>query len=216
MTTVIYTAIFGGKDRLWQPRVISDDARYICFTDSVDLTSDVWEIMCSRSTGEDPCRTAKRLKILAHEHLDCQRSVWIDANLEIIDDITKLFARFDEPLAFFCHDKRGCVYDEALECIRRGLDHPALIDATVDMLRLKGYPARAGLLKGGVIFRRHTPDVDRFNHQWWQLVSRGSRRDQLTLPFALQSLRIPRAIFRERELHQLFHYHRHANGEVDQ
>jgi hypothetical protein len=41
---VAYTAIFGGRDSLKDPTVITPHCRYVCFTDE-PLVSEIWEIV---------------------------------------------------------------------------------------------------------------------------------------------------------------------------
>ena len=40
----IYTAIFGGYDKLPDPTFIPENADFFCFTDS-DIQSDIWNII---------------------------------------------------------------------------------------------------------------------------------------------------------------------------
>ncbi len=44
MRTVVYTAIFGGRDSLTDPDFINPDFTYVCFTDNDECQSGVWEI----------------------------------------------------------------------------------------------------------------------------------------------------------------------------
>ena len=75
---VVYTAIFGGRDQLRDPVERLPGVQYVCFTDNVNLQSKTWTILYCPPTG-DPLLQAKACKILAHEMLDCDISLWIDA-----------------------------------------------------------------------------------------------------------------------------------------
>lgn len=44
MKAVVYTCITGGYDSLKDPLVVSKDVDYICFTDNMNLISNVWHI----------------------------------------------------------------------------------------------------------------------------------------------------------------------------
>ena len=47
MRIVVYTAIFGDYDDLYEPMVKPDNVDYVCFTDSKTLKSDVWDVRYS-------------------------------------------------------------------------------------------------------------------------------------------------------------------------
>ena len=79
--TVIYTAIFGGKDNLIEPKFIPEGCGFVCFTDQ-DFVSNVWQVKKVKPKFEDPVRSAKIYKILPHKFLsEYEISVWIDGNL---------------------------------------------------------------------------------------------------------------------------------------
>ena len=89
----------------------------------------------------------------------------------------------DTDMALFSHTTRDCYFDEAKECIRLELDDRETI--TQQMIRYKDIPRHLGLYQGGVILRKHTNKVARFNEVWWTEYCLGAKRDQLSLPIAL-------------------------------
>lgn len=87
-------------------------------------------------------------------------------------------------VATFRHFCRECVYDEAIEIIQERLDDPELVLEQMKMLRVEGYPSLMGLSDTSVLIRRHTDEVSDFCATWWDIVSGGSRRDQLSFDYA--------------------------------
>ncbi len=102
---IIYTAIFGGKDKLNEPEFISPDCDYVCFTDS-DLQSRIWKIKKVKpEIKNDSVRSAKVYKILPHKYFpDYDCSVWVDGNLLIKGDVTKLIDKYLKELKMAAFD----------------------------------------------------------------------------------------------------------------
>ena len=186
MRRAIYTANFGGRDEMHDPRSPQPGTDYICFTDDPELRSDVWDMRVMSKGHDDPCRDAKRYKVLAHEVLEgYDASVWIDCSfrLEGERDVWKVLE--DVELGFFPHPSRRCVYEEAKRIQRCRQDHPKRVDRVVREYRELGFPENYGLWKGGIVFRQHIPTVKQFELAWWELICAGSRRDQLSLPVTI-------------------------------
>ena len=180
MKKVIYSAIFGGKDRLRPPRVVDSDYDYICFTDSDKVKSDVWDV---RVLKEDvhPFFTAKRLKVLPHTVLsDYDYSVWVDGKAVQKRELDGLRC----PIGFFNHPWRKCIYDEAKACMDKDLDDPTIISQFIGRLLREKYPEKNGLIHGSVIFRDHNDvNVVRAMDAWWDIVKNGPIRDQLSFNY---------------------------------
>jgi len=192
---VVYTAIFGDKDKLRDPEYINKDFDYICFTD-LDLKSDVWNIVKCEPTDKDPVRSAKVYKILPHKYLnDYEVSIWVDGNMSIRGDLDKFIDNNLENnnIAVYDHSclegGRSCVYKEAEELLameRRGKykDNSELIKKQIDKYRNDGYPEDNGLLSGMVILRKHNKsDVVSIMEAWWNEIKNNSRRDQLSFNY---------------------------------
>jgi hypothetical protein len=93
--TVIYTAIFGGKDELIEPSFVSPSCDYVCFTDQ-PRQSAIWKIVLrEQNPAGDPVRSARRLKILPHLLFsEYEYSIWVDGNLEIIGNLEELIGKY--------------------------------------------------------------------------------------------------------------------------
>ena len=207
---VIYTAIFGGKDNLIEPKFIPKGCDFVCFTDG-DFKSGVWDVRKVEPNSNDPVRSAKIYKILPHKYLaEYENSIWIDGNLLVRGDVNELVKKYLENvnLAVFSHsehkkrwkklfwvkdkrDCRSCIYDEAEYLLKIGeqgkyKDNTDLIKKQVERYREKGYPKDNGLLVGMVILRKHNKqDVAKTMEDWWKEISSGSRRDQLSFNYVV-------------------------------
>lgn len=181
----IYTVITGEKDIL-NEHINSDGAHLVCFTDQ-DITSEIWEIRKIPSIFKDVRRDSRLPKLLPHIFLpDAEYSLYIDGNITFKVPLRRLIDEWltYTDIAFFKHGVRDCYFEEAKECIRLGLDDPEVI--TQQVIRYKDYPRHSGLYQGGVILRKHTDKVRQFNESWWAEYCIGSRRDQISLPIAIQ------------------------------
>ena len=198
MKTIIYTALFGGKDTLRDPKFIEDDVEYICFSDQPQI-SKVWkcvQIFGREKVEVDPCRAAKIYKIVPHRfpvYLECDRSIWVDASVEIMGEFVSMFDGMTTDLAFFKHSLRyqNCIYEEARQCIRKRYDDEKVINKAIQKYKAIGHPERWGLPTARIIFRFHNDKMSQFNEQWWYEIREGSRRDQISLPVVLRTMKMP-------------------------
>lgn len=193
---VIYTAIFGGKDNLTEPKYIPDNFDFVCFTD-VDFKSDVWQVRKEEPTHQDPVRSAKRYKILPHKFLkDYDQSIWIDGNMLVRGDVNKLIDKYlyKNNIAFYDHarlpnDSRNCVYEESdilMKMFKTGKykDDPYLIKKQIEKYRKNGYPCKNGLISGMIILRNHNKkNIVTAMKDWWAEIEDNSRRDQLSFNY---------------------------------
>ena len=190
---VVYTAITQGYDDLKeQPRHATEGADFVAFL-SQPAPSRTWWPRPIHTSFSDPVRNAKIHKILPHIYFpDAAYSVWIDGAVTIqyphsIQQLVDLYLA-DCDLAVFQHELRTCIYQEAGVCLRRRLDDAAILWKQVCRYTREGYPPNAGLAECSVVLRRHTPAVNAFNETWWEEITRGSKRDQLSFPYVARKL----------------------------
>ena len=190
----VYTALFGGYERPTpQPAFGADPIARILFTDDPAMRSDDWEVrIVERALPADSVRSSRWPKVLPHLALpDFDVSLYIDNSVQlrvppsrVIDDLLPAEAVF----ALLAHSYRGSVLEEveavipvkfdSEERIREQVAHYA--DIAPDALS-------AQTLWGGMLLRRHhDPVVVEAMQVWWRQILRYSRRDQLSLPYALQ------------------------------
>ncbi len=184
----VYTAVFGGYDTLCDVQS-TEDVEYVAFTDAPQPATG-WTYLTPPLTEPGARRENRKYKIRSHKWFpSADWTIYLDGNLrlnvtpqEIID--TCLSTGSDAPLFLFRHNQRDCVYDEATVCIKLRRDDPAVINSQVDRYRADGYPSHNGLFWGGFLVRR--AGCESFNDLWHSEVKRGSCRDQISLPYALE------------------------------
>lgn len=194
MRKVAYTYIIGDYDDLKTPSVFTEGWDYVCFTDSTDLRSDFWDVRLSNRRGtdrhlEDKQFASKHL-ILFHHYLDDYHlSVSVGGQILIncdLDDFLYQCFKDDDDMLVCRHPWRDCIYEEAEACKLVGKDDPQRIDAQMQRYRCEGYPRHHGLYAGGLMARRHgRPPLNEMCELWFEEVKRGSRREQLSLNYAL-------------------------------
>lgn len=213
---VVYTAIFGGKDKLLKPKFIPSCFDFLCYSDS-NLKSQIWRVIREKPFSKDPVRNAKIYKILPHKYLKIyDSSIWVDGNLQIVgnlnallnDNLTSdLFAVYDHNQQ---PDKRNCIYDEAEALIEmhnkgRGKDDISVISKQIGYYKKMGYPQNYGLIVGAILLRKHNiKKVITLMDCWWDEISRYSRRDQLSCNYAAWRLK-----FKIKYINGNFRYNRY-------
>lgn len=160
---MIYTAITNGKDN--KRTDIKCFIKYNKFT--------------------EPRRNAKIYRILSHKFIDEEYALWVDGNIDLkVTEQELIDLMGDKDVLAFKHPYgRDCLYQEAEECKRLGLDYPELIDEQIARYRAEGFKEHQGLWQTGVLLRRQTEEVQRLNEKWWAELCLGSMRDQISFPY---------------------------------
>ena len=138
-------------------------------------------------------RNSRIQKILAHKFIKTEYSIWIDGNLKLLSDPQSLVDKYlnGYDIAVFKHPIRNCLYKEAIECAKRGLDSSEIIIEQVKSYEDEGYPKENGLGENMMILRRHTKKVEQFNNAWWAEYCRFSVRDQLSFMYCADKVGLP-------------------------
>lgn len=196
MKIAIYTAIFGGYDKLI-PQPELENVDFICFSDR-PLKSSSWEVRVVQPLYEnDHTRNNRLYKILPHKYLpEYKVSIYIDGNFLVLEDVHNLsqFILQRASMGAFCHtppieNSRNCVYEEykhILSFLEKGLelDDPEILEEHIQFLHEEKYPRHNGLIAGGVLLRNHQDiEVQRAMELWWEIVRNKSKRDQLSFNY---------------------------------
>ena len=99
---VIYTALFGERGKIIEPKVLPEGWDFVCFTDRHDLKSSAWDVRIIEVRYPDnPRKSAKLPKILPYAYLpEYEVSLWIDANLELVGDPSVLVDTYLNEMSF--------------------------------------------------------------------------------------------------------------------
>ena len=185
MTTILYSAIYGGYDRpKSQPLV---DVRKVLLTDR-PMEVDGWEVRVEPLVNLPiPMMAAKWWKCrpdLAVPEADV--AIWIDGSMTVTqpDFVAEMEAAVEGvDAAFLRHPWRDCIYEELDASMSEPKYAGQPMAAQVEHYRKEGHPAHAGLVATGCMVRRNTPGSQEFGNAWWAENVRWSFQDQLSLPF---------------------------------
>lgn len=184
----VYTAIFGGYDSAPVLNHIEPALDYILYTDNPAFNAPApWQVRVVPAQFADPQMDARRIKVLSHQFLpDYDISVWIDGNFtleKLTKDLVKNIAS-RAPLALCKHQFRNCIYDEAVEILQRGLDASTPVLKQMQYYQARQFPAQYNLHATSFLVRDHkNATTVKFNMRWWELLSRYSKRDQLSFDY---------------------------------
>lgn len=183
----VFTSITGGKDELIEKQN-NKGANFIAFIDTI-YKSRTWDIRHAYDRFLSPRRNSRAPKILAHQFIDTDYSIWMDGNIKLkvsAQEVINLWLENDKyDLAVCKHNCNDCIYKEALICANAGLDDPFVIQEQMKKYEKEGFGKERGMGECGVIVRKHTSKVEVFNNYWWSEHCRGSVRDQFSFMYAI-------------------------------
>lgn len=226
MKKVVFTFIINGYDTLKDPTIVTPGWDYLCYSDE-GLSSEVWQSV--RSNGLPvgvtcPKRRASLLKIEHHKTLaeGYDLCITLDGSMRInvnLDDFLAEFWTSGTDMAIARHPHRNCVYDEGLEVVKQTLDDPQVVHDQLRRYEAAGYPRNQGLYGTRMMVKEmHSQRLRRACDRWSLEYRAGSRRDQLSLNYALwqeerataEPLRLQTFDFNEvYRVRKLFEIHRH-------
>ena len=193
---VVYTAIFGDAVKLYPQKKI-EGIDFICFSDREHI-ADGWAVkVVPEHVKNDPIRNNRYYKILPHLHLkEYDFSIYIDGNFVVVSSPMPIIQNMkDTHMLVFDHqqtakDPRNCIYKEHEAILKlhqeKGVlkDDLDIINQQIASFKTQNYPANNGLIKGGVLIRKHNePDVVKTMERWWHFISNFSKRDQLSFNY---------------------------------
>jgi hypothetical protein len=150
-----------------------------------------WTVVHEPRPDVPPVRAAKRPKFEPWRYTDAPASIWVDASYRITSDQFAAEAlALADPIAQFVHPWRDCLYAEAAEVARLGMDPDGVAAWQVERYREAGHPEGWGLWASGVIARKHTAAVKRLGAAWAREVESGSARDQVSQPYVLRKAKL--------------------------
>lgn len=188
---VVYTAVFGRYENIVeQPVAKESQVEFICFTDDPEASSETWKIrLLTGRVQDDPTRSARQIKILGHDELsNFDQTMWIDNRIVLKRDPSHFFNEWLEgcDMALPKHDHRDSVRDEFRAVINSGFDDPYKVRE-----QLQSYMALApAVLEGpvywtAILLRQNNATVQGAMRRWMDNVLRYSKRDQLSVNYAL-------------------------------
>lgn len=187
---VCYTCIFGNYEKIKDPKYISSNFDYICFTDNENLKSEKWKIIYVNNLNNIELKKRNRcLKALPHIILsNYEYSIYIDGSLQILDDLNIIKDNIckEHKLYTFKHPVRNCSYQEFFGCLYYKKDDPKRMYEQLLKYFSEGFPFNYGLAETCILCRYHNDDICKnIMNTWWNEINNHSNRDQLSLYYSL-------------------------------
>lgn len=202
MKRLIYTAVFGGYDRVYPPLRKEAGVDYVIITDAPDLVVPGWTVhQVDASAFAAPKAANLYYRALIHRVLPgYDASLYVDGNIRLIGDTRPLFEALDASgaaLAAFSHPRRTRVAEEVEAVIAQCKVHePTRVRQEFASYLAAGFPDTAGLTENGVLLKDHRhPELDAAMALWWKQFSAHLTRDQISLPFVLWKTGLPVLVF---------------------
>jgi hypothetical protein len=160
---------------------------YTSITNGYDIERNDIKSIKVVPTFKNPIKDVRKCKILSHEYIDADISIWVDGNIYPLIDDKELVDKYlgDSDMALFKHPYRDCIYDEFGIVSKLKYDLPEILDNQMTKYKISGYPEKNGLCETGFLIRRNNEKVNNFNETWWNEVLLNSHRDQLSFNYVL-------------------------------
>ncbi len=194
---VVYTAIFGGYDKIRNPltALVDGSVDYYMVTEpSAEIDSDVWKRYPIADFDMDnlsPRMRSRNYKM--HPHIlfpTADITIWHGGNIQMNIDpwIAKEWLG-DADIALFKHPHRNCVYAEARTLLEMCKAKREPVKQLVMFLSQVGYPKGNGLAACWFMIRRNNERMRKFNREWWKLLlASETERDQLLFNYMLREM----------------------------
>jgi hypothetical protein len=178
---LIYTAIFGNYDKLWEPKVVTEGWEYVCYTDQ-NFESNVWQIINIDPPHKDLTKASKFIKIMKNPEEGSDLFVWVDGSIEIRKDIDEFISKIPEcELAMQVHPFNSSLQEELEACIRMNKDDVKIMREQVNNYTLIS-PYQ--FTQNNIIVKRK--GIQNAMRKWWTQVDEYSKRDQLSFIWSMQ------------------------------
>ena len=152
---------------------------------------------------------AKIFKVMPHLFFPkTVKTIWLDANISMKNDDVELVRELEKSdLILFSHNKRNSVTEEYMECLKFQKDSSQKLKQFSEFLLQNEDPEF--LCQGRIIYRNTNLKIQNFNEIWWDYIRRGSIRDQLSLPYAINHSNIITKLLPPARVSCLFQIHFH-------
>ncbi len=188
----VYTAIFGDKDFLLDPLNIkinnNINVDYYCFTDNLELKSNVYSIIYKNPPVNCVIRRSRFFKINGAEELKgYDYLIWHDGNIQINSDKIECLIKElgDNFMAAFKHPYRDNIFDESKVCIKRNKDNYFKILIQLLVYMWNGVNTKSKLFETGILVKNNKIK-DEFHELWWEDIKKYSSRDQISLSYLIE------------------------------
>lgn len=212
---VVYTCVTGGYDTVHDPTYISQGFDYICFTDNLNIKSDIWKIKPLPKETENLSQVKKQRYVKLNPHLllkEYDISIWVDANVTLKGDLNEFIkSNVTNDCSVYVpkHPNRDCIYDEEKIVLIMRKDKSENTNPQIKRYEKEGFPHKYGLLQSNIMLRKHNEqDCISLMEEWWKELKNGSHRDQLSFNYACWKHQDVKVIYLDKKIckSQYFHW----------
>lgn len=186
---VIYTAISNNYDSLKLPGKLDPEFDYIVYTDTALPDVGIFDIRPMPYLHIDKTRSARFVK--THPHIllsEYDIAIWVDANIMILDDFQSLIddlVNSQKAFAAIPHPVRNTVYEEFEACLDKGKDEKQIMTGQLKKYGDENFNGKNLIESNFMIFNLKDERIEAFLNKWWSEIDRNSKRDQISLPYAI-------------------------------
>jgi hypothetical protein len=189
---LVYSAVFGGYDRIYPPVVREKNVDYLIITDRAGSVLSGWDTVVVESEKFATAKAANLFyRALIHRSFPkYDASLYIDGNVRLLkptEDLFQCLLRSGAPMMLYHHSTRRTVVEE-LEVVLKNhrVVNPQRAINEVDRYFREGFPDNQGLGETTILLKNHRHHLlDEAMHLWWNTFSENLTRDQLSLPYVL-------------------------------
>ncbi len=185
----VFTVITGNYDHIKLPEKLEPEIDYVLFTDKPVDDTGIHKVRAIPFFQYDKVRTARYIKTHANILLkNYKAAIWLDASIMTIGDILPIvndFIKSNEALGAVPHPERTSVFQEGKMCIKLQKDDVATIERQMVYYKSVGFECRELIETGILMFNTGHRGIADFLNQWWNQIDQFSRRDQLSVNYAL-------------------------------
>lgn len=193
----VYTCITGNYDDLKEVR-INEGIDYICFTNNKKIKSETWKIIYIEDNKLDNHYLSRKIKMLGDSYLDKNYtlSIYVDASIIFKKSVKEFLSNYfdlEKDLLAACkHSVRNSINEEAVACIEQKKDNEKTIRRQLSFYQEENFADNLGLLEMTLIIKRHNnPLVRKTMKLWFEMISKYSKRDQLSFMYCLFKTKLP-------------------------
>ena len=196
----VYTCMVGDYDYIRKPKYISENCDYYLITDT-DAKYNVYQkrkisTEIKREYHNNPILINRYFKMHPFEIFEnYDYAIYVDSNVEIISDITKLIKNINEDygLALHASSNMNSIYDEIklYNILKKG--NYKKMKTQAKRYKKENFPDKYGMLDCNVIvFDLKNLNAIKITSDWWvEYLKSESLRDKLSLPYVLWKNNVP-------------------------
>lgn len=202
----IYKCVFNNYDYLINERVALEEFDYFLFTNNKTLKVYPYRTIFVPATFSSGSLNNRKLKLIIPELLkNYDLSIYLDGNINVLKDLcylTKKFLDSDADIGLFSNPYTTCVEDEIISCLKSKKTNEISINLELQYYKSKQMVADTFMTDNAVIFRKkHNLNMNNSMSEWFDIVSKFTGRDQISLPFITKKYNINKIILGDSPRH---------------